>query len=424
MMMESTDDREFTFTQDRTRDGLRFRLVRTPIQNRYIEFNEEDFARVMSEFGSSDPDFVFTLLRRIGKLGIKGKNWHPDIIKFVIAFIRGIRPRDQLSALLGFHMMTVHETMMVNYGRINQARFMEYNKEEVDAQRAVNRLVRPFISLVEAFDRHQNRGEQKFAVPNGHPLAKTSKRLKRSANPATGSVDQSDISRIHRATISDTREKDQVRNMEPIEDGETGATVDITSDGLKFQTFRISRSAYVNVEEQDAVRVMAKYGSSDPDFVIPLIRQIAKLGIKGINSDRDIIKHALSFVRSIRPGDEIEALLGYHMAVVNETLNFNFSRVNDAQFMQYNVEEENADRAVNWSARTFIALEEAFHRHQNGRERRLTVRDMTAANGHGLAKTSKKPKRGMTNGTTFMNGAAHDVERHDEVLLSKNEDRE
>ena len=118
-----------------------------------------------------------------------------------------------------------------------------------------------------------------------------------------------------------------------------------------------------------------------------------------IHFDPDIIKHALSFVRGIRPGDEIEALLGYHMAAVDQALNFNFGRVNEARLMQYNVEERNADRAVNGSARTSIALEKAFHRHQNGREQKLTVRPMTAANGH-----STKPKRGIKNVNTLMNG--------------------
>jgi hypothetical protein len=330
---------------------------------------------------------------------------------------------------------------------------MQNNVQEEEAQRAANRLVRALISMVEAFDRNQNGGEQKFPVANGHPLEKISKRPKRSADPATGTVQQSDIhqsdihqsdihqsdihqsdihqsdihqsdiNRIHQAATSNTREKHLIRFMEPMKDGEpAGATVDIeTSDGLKFQTFRTSRSAHVMVDEQYAVRVMAKYGSSDPDFVIPLIREIARLGIKGINCDTDTIKLGLSFVRSIRPGDVIEALLGYHLAVVNEALSFNFSRLNEAQFMQYNDEQENADRAVNWSARTFIALEEAFHRHQNGREQKLTVRHMTAPNGHGLAKTSTKPKRGIRNVNTSMNGAANDMERHSEVLLSENQ---
>jgi hypothetical protein len=405
--------------ENKTADGLRFRLVQATTGNRYIEFNEEDVARIMTEFGSSDPDAVLPLLRRIGKLGIKEKIWDPDIIKFAIAFIRGIRPRDLVSALLGLQMMIVHETIAVNHGRINQARVMEDDQEEEDAQRAVNRLMRALIRLVEAFDRHQNGGEQKFAVPNGHRLAKTSKRPEPNADPTAGIFARGDRARVHQTSISDTREGDPTRSES------YGVTLEIkTSDDLTIQACETSYNAYLNVDEQDAVRVMAKYGSSDPDFVIPLIRQIAKSGIKGISVVPDIITLALSFVRSIGPRDEIGALLGYHMAVANEAISFNFGRLNEAQFRQYSVQEGNADRAVNWSARTFIALEEAFQRHQNGREQKLMVRHITAANGHGLATTKKRPKRGIANVNTPMNGTACEMERHSDVLPSENQDGE
>ena len=90
---------------------------------------------------------LFLSFTKFGKLGIKEKNWDPDIVKFAISFVRGTRPRDQISALLGFHMMTVHQTIMVNFGRINQARFMQYNEEEENADRAVNSLARTLISV-------------------------------------------------------------------------------------------------------------------------------------------------------------------------------------------------------------------------------------------------------------------------------------
>ena len=156
----------------------------------HVRFHEEDVARVISEFGSSDPDFVFPLLNRIGKLGIKEKIWHPDIVKFAISFIRGTRPRDQISALLGFHIVTVHRTIMVNYGRINQARFMQYNEEEESADRAVNSLARTLIRLVDRFDRLQNGGELKLTVrhmtvANRRRVAKASKRPKRGIENVT-----------------------------------------------------------------------------------------------------------------------------------------------------------------------------------------------------------------------------------------------
>ncbi len=210
----------------------------------------------------------------------------------------------------------------------------------------------------------------------------------------------------------------------------TGAIVDNkTSDGLKFQVYRTRSNAYVFIDEQDALRVMPEFGSSDRDFVIPLIRQIAKLGIKGNNFDSEVIKFAISFVRGIRPRDPIGALLGAHMVAVHLALLFNVSRINQAQFLQYNEEEEKADRAVSRLARTSMALAEAFDRHQNGGEQKLTVRHMTVAeDGRAsadsptqLAKTSKRRKRGFKH--MRINGhqtAANNMKRHGKFPLEKN----
>jgi hypothetical protein len=176
--MDSVDDSiPPVRAENKTSDGVRFLYERINHYG-YVRFNEEDVARVMSEFGSSDPDFVMPLLHQIGKLGIKDKMWDPGIVKFAISFVRGIRPRDKIDALLGFHMMNVHQTILVNSARINQARFMQYNREEDDADRATTRLVQRFIQLAEAFDRRQHGAQKKvtgrpMAVANGHQPAKT-----------------------------------------------------------------------------------------------------------------------------------------------------------------------------------------------------------------------------------------------------------
>ena len=208
---------------------------------------------------------------------------------------------------------------------------------------------------------------------------------------------------------------------------ETGVTVENkTSYGLKFQVYRTRSNAYVFIDEQDALRLMPE--SFDPDFVIPLIRQIAKLGIKGNNFDSEVIKFALSFVRGIRPRDQVSALLGAHMVAVHLALLFNVSRVNQAQFMQYNEEEDKADRAVSRLARTFMALAEAFDRHQNGGEEKLTVRHTTVAedgrasadraspdNPLQLAKTSRREKRRMNGHQAAVNNR----KRHGKSLLEQ-----
>lgn len=206
-----------------------------------------------------------------------------------------------------------------------------------------------------------------------------------------------------------------------------------TSDGLRFLYERINHNAYVKFHEEDVARVLSEFGSSDRDFVIPLLQQIGKLGIKEKIWDPDIIKFAISFIRSIRPRDPIGALIGFHMMTVHETIMVNFGRIQQARFMQYSEEEEDADRAVNRLVRTLIQLAEAFDRHQSGGEQRLTVKHMTVAknghtaatkNNHQLAKASKRPKRGIEKVTSLMNGAANDLERHGKVLLSKSKDDE
>ena len=188
MTMDSTDQTQYPIhVEAKTHDGLRFLLVGNTIRSGGILFHKEDFAPVMSEFGSTDPDFVFPLLHQIGKLGIKDHAWDPEVIKLGVAFIRGSRPRDQISSLLAFHMMSVHQTIMVNFARINQAQVMQYNKEEEGADRAVNRLVQTLVRLTEAYDQHQNGGERKLTVghmvvTNGQQVGKPAKRPKREIN--------------------------------------------------------------------------------------------------------------------------------------------------------------------------------------------------------------------------------------------------
>jgi hypothetical protein len=238
-------------------------------------------------------------------------------------------------------------------------------------------------------------------------------------------------SRLHLVFPAEARtttiEKEMVMEI-PAEDTEPTGVVEVkTSDGLKLQVHRTRSNAYVRVNE-DALRVGAEFGSCDPDFIIPLICQLAKLGIKGNNFDPEIIKFAIAFVKGIAPRDQISALLGAQMVTVHLTLLFNVSRINQARFLQYNEEEEQADRAVARLARTYMALTEAFDRHQNGGEQKLALRHMTVAqDGRASAdsptqpaKTSQRRKRGIQH--MGMNGhqtAVNNMKRHGKFLLEK-----
>ena len=149
--------------QNKTSCGIRFRVWRTQF-SAHVEVNEDDILKAMPDFGSCDPDFVIAFVHQLANLGVKGRNFDSAIIKFAIAFVRGLRPRDQISAWLGFHMVAAHLSGLVNSDRINQARFAEFNQQEENADRAVSRVARTSMALVEAFDRHQSGGEQKVTV--------------------------------------------------------------------------------------------------------------------------------------------------------------------------------------------------------------------------------------------------------------------
>ena len=130
MTMDLTDQTQYPIhVEAKTHDGLRFLLVGNTIRSGGILFHKEDFAPVMSEFDHRSR-FRLSAPAPNRQIGHQGPCWDPEVIKLGVAFICGSRPRDQISSLLAFHMMSVHQTIMVNFARINQARVMQYNKEK------------------------------------------------------------------------------------------------------------------------------------------------------------------------------------------------------------------------------------------------------------------------------------------------------
>lgn len=198
-----------------------------------------------------------------------------------------------------------------------------------------------------------------------------------------------------------------------------------TSCGIRFRVWVKPFGAQVEVNEEDVINAMADFGSCDPDFAISFVTQLANLSVKGKKFDIATIRFSISFVRGLRPRDQISAWLGFHMVAAHLSGLINLNRINQAQFAEFNQQEENADRAVSRIARTSMALVDAFDRHQSGGEQKVTIRHMTAKEGRintgsdpiELAKPSKRPKRKSTNPTLLTNG--HDVSANEMVLGEK-----
>ena len=82
-------------------------------------------------------------------------------INFALAFVAGMKPRDQLEAALGVQMAAVHHATMNAVEKLGAA-----TKREVAElhEKALNRLARTFAAQMEALKRYRSKGEQRVYV--------------------------------------------------------------------------------------------------------------------------------------------------------------------------------------------------------------------------------------------------------------------
>jgi len=84
-----------------------------------------------------------------------------DRIKFCVAVIEGIEPRDQIVARLAAQMACVHMATMT-FSR--PLAHVENIPQQDAAERAFNKLARTFAAQVEALKRYRSAGEQTVRV--------------------------------------------------------------------------------------------------------------------------------------------------------------------------------------------------------------------------------------------------------------------
>ena len=90
-----------------------------------------------------------------------GTKIHEADLNFMVSFINGIEPRDQVESTLAAQMATVHMAMMKSMQDLP----LTQNLLQQDAvERAINKFARTFIAQVEALKRYRSGGEQKVTV--------------------------------------------------------------------------------------------------------------------------------------------------------------------------------------------------------------------------------------------------------------------
>jgi hypothetical protein len=122
-----------------------------------------DTATLLSDFGTTNPDFLHGLISQIGNAGLDGHLPDETNIKFMFALVRSMKPRDGLEATLLTQMGALQVVCMDNFRRLNHG---ATQRERDSAERAVYRLTGRFASLFREFQRHRLKDQNGLIIQN------------------------------------------------------------------------------------------------------------------------------------------------------------------------------------------------------------------------------------------------------------------
>src|SRR6202020_3310067 len=122
-------------------------------------------ALLATALGTTDTDFINGLLRQLVNAGSDGAEIDERGINFMLAVGKGIKPNDQIEAMLAAQMAAVHMASMTFPRRLAH---VENIPQQDSAERAFNKLTRTFAGQVEALKRYRSGGEQKMTVQHVH----------------------------------------------------------------------------------------------------------------------------------------------------------------------------------------------------------------------------------------------------------------
>jgi hypothetical protein len=116
---------------------------------------------LMEALGTVGSDFANGLLRQLINAGSHGREIDEDGLNFMLSVVTGIKPKDQLEAMLAAQMAAVHFATMTFSRRLAR---VETIQQQDSAERALNKLARTYTTQMEALKRYRTGGEQKVTV--------------------------------------------------------------------------------------------------------------------------------------------------------------------------------------------------------------------------------------------------------------------
>jgi hypothetical protein len=141
--------------------GITFRETESGIGSIALPSDPLDLIHLMSSAGILDMTFFSRFVVQIVNAtdNKDGKDARPA--NAALAFIRSIKPRDEMEACLAAQMAATHSAVMAFAGRLST---VETIPQQDSAINAYNKLTRSYCAQMEALKRYRSTGEQKVTV--------------------------------------------------------------------------------------------------------------------------------------------------------------------------------------------------------------------------------------------------------------------
>lgn len=121
---------------------------------------EDVGAEQENELGSGGRDFYNGLITQLANVSA-APGGKLDSLTFMLSVVKGVKPRDQLEAMLAAQMAAVHIASMTFAQRLAS---VENIPQQDSAERAFNKLTRTYAMQMEALKRYRTGGEQKMTI--------------------------------------------------------------------------------------------------------------------------------------------------------------------------------------------------------------------------------------------------------------------
>jgi hypothetical protein len=140
-------------------------VPRLQVLNGKISMNHPDsiVARglLMEALGTTDGGFCGGLIQQLVYSSSQDNQINQSQFDFMLAAVKGIKPNDQLEAMLAVQMAVVHQRILQSAELLDR---VDTRQQQDSAVNAFNKLARTFAAQLEALKRYRTGGEQKVTV--------------------------------------------------------------------------------------------------------------------------------------------------------------------------------------------------------------------------------------------------------------------